>query len=83
MPAELPTAPGQSPFSHERDNVAVRDEWRLVHLRVLGQKLLAPSLVANEKFPVDEIMATHFVTAQEPVQFGGRRGSIREEPHPD
>src|SRR5918995_2532925 len=61
----------------------MRDNRRLVHLSVIGQQLLAATFITDEEFAVHEIMATHFVTAQERVELGGVRRSIRKEADPN
>ena len=73
----------QATLPHERYDVGMWDDRRLVHLRIIGQQLLAATLITDEEFAVHEIMATHFVTAQEAVELDGVRWSIRKETDPD
>ena len=57
----------KSTVSHEFDDITVRHGGRLMHLLVVLQQLLPPALVPDEEFSVYELMAAHFVAAQESV----------------
>ena len=77
------TAPVLPPITHELYDISVRHDGGLVHSLVVGQQLLATALVADKELAEDEIVAAHFVTTQEPVQFTGVWRSIGQEPNPD
>lgn len=77
------TAPMQPPVTHERYNISMRHNRCLVHSLVVGKQLCATALVADEELAEDEVVATHLVAAQEPVQFSRIRRAIGEEPDPD
>ena len=77
------TAPVQAPITHELDDIGVRHDGCLVHSLVVGQQLLAAALVTDKELAEDEVVAAHFVTTQEPVQFTGVWRSIGQEPNPD
>ena len=77
------TAPVQSPIAHKLYDISVRHDGCLVHSLVVGQQLFATTLVADEELAEDEVVAAHFVTTQEPVQFGRIRRSIGQEANPD
>ena len=77
------TAPVQAPIAHEFYDICMRHDRCLVHSLVVGQQLCATALVADEEFAEDEVVAAHFVTTQEPVQFTGVWRSIGQEPDPD
>lgn len=63
------TAPVKLSVADERDDFIVTHDRRLIHALVVPQQLFAPSLIANEEFAVDEVVAAHFVATQEVVQF--------------
>src|SRR5687767_345766 len=73
----------QSSRAHERNDFDGRHHWCLMHLLVVSQQWPAAALVADEKFAVDEVVTTHFVTSQEGIQFGGVRRAVGEESDPD
>lgn len=73
----------QPPLTHELDDISMRHDGYLVHSLVVGQQLFATALVADEELAEDEVVATYFVAAQEPVQFSRIRRAIGEEPNPD
>jgi len=73
----------QSPIAHKVYDIAVRHDRCLVHSLVVGQQLFATTRVADEELAEDEVVAAHFVTTQEPVQFTGVWRSIGQEPNPD
>lgn len=77
------TAPVQPPITHELYDISVRYDGCLMHSLVVGQQLFATALVADKELAEDEVVAAHFVTTQEPVQFTGVRRSIGQEPNPD
>lgn len=77
------TASVQPPITHELYDINVRHDGGLVHSLVVGQELFATTLIADEKLAEDEVVAAHFVTTQEPVQFTGVWRSIGQEPNPD
>jgi len=76
------TAPVQAPITHELDDIGVRHDGCLMHSLVVGQQLLAAALVTDKELAEDEVVAAHFVTTQEPVQFTGVWRSIGQEPNP-
>src|SRR5688572_18211304 len=73
----------QSTASYELHHIDMRHSGRLVHLLVICEQLFSPALVPDKKLSVDELVAADLVTAQESVQLGRVRSSIREEPNPD
>jgi hypothetical protein len=75
--------PMKLPIAHESHDFAVRDDRCLIHLLVIRQKPLPPTLVTNQEFAVHELVAADFVATQERIQFGGIRRAIREESNPD
>jgi hypothetical protein len=77
------TAPVQPSITHELYDISVRHDGRLVHSLVVGQELFATAFVADEELAEDEVVAAHFVTTQEPVQYTGVWRSIGQEPNPD
>ena len=77
------TPPVQPPITHELYDIIVRHDGRLVHSLVIGQQLFATALVADKQLAEDEVVAAHFITTQEPVQFTGVWRSIGQEPNPD
>src|SRR5262249_11102143 len=52
---------------HECDDLTVRHERRLMHLRVVSEQLPAPP-VANQQLAIHEVVATDFVAAQERIE---------------
>ena len=77
------TAPVQAPITRELYDISVRHDGCLVHSLVVGQQLFATALVTDKELAEDEVVAAHFVTTQEPVQFAGVWRSIGQEPNPD
>ena len=77
------TAPVQPPITHEFYDISVRHDGCLVHSLVVGQELFATALVADDELAEDEVVATHFVTTQEPVQFTGVWRSIGQGTDPE
>ena len=73
----------QSTAPYELHNINMRHGGRLVHLLIIREQLFSPALVPDEELSVDELMAAHFIAAQESVQLGRVRSSIRKEPNPD
>ena len=70
------TAPVQSSIAHKLYDISMRYHGGLVHSLVVGQQLCATALVADKELAEDEVVAAHFVTTQEPVQFTGVWRSI-------
>ena len=64
-------APVQLPIANEGDDLAVRDEARLMHLFIGSQEFPAASTVTDEKFSIDQFMSRDFIETQESVQFAG------------
>src|SRR5256885_13746643 len=58
-------------------------DWRLVHAFVVSQQRLASALVANEELTVDEVVTTHFIASQEPLEGDSIWCSVRQESDPD
>jgi hypothetical protein len=77
------TAPVQPPITHELYDISVRHEGSLVDSLIVGQQLFATAFVADKELAEDEVVAAHFVTTQEPVQFTGVWRSIGQEPNPN
>src|SRR5256885_2121958 len=55
-------------LAHKRDHIAVRHNRRPMYLLVVRQQLLAPALIADEEFAVDEAVATHYVACHDRIQ---------------
>src|SRR6266542_5942695 len=77
------TAAVQASFANEPYDVAVIYNRSLVHLRVVGQELRSPALVADEKLPVHEVVAAHLLAVQQPIKFRRVRCSVRKKADPD
>ena len=76
------TTPVQSSIAHKLYDISMRHHGRLVHSRVVGKQLSATTLIADEQFAEDEVVAAHLVTTQKPVQFSRVRRSIGKETNP-
>jgi hypothetical protein len=57
----------QAAIADEGDDLTVRNHGRLMHSLVGGQELPATSPVANQKFPIDQLVPRHFIEAEESV----------------
>lgn len=77
------TEPVQPAVPDELDDLAVRHDWRLMHLLVVRQQLLPSSLVPDQEFAVNELMAADLVAAQEPIQLIGEWLAVGKEANPD
>ena len=75
-------SPVQAAIADERNDLGVRDQCRVAHLLVQGQKLLAAPSIANKQLPVDKLVANDLIATEERVQLGRIRRSIREESNP-
>jgi hypothetical protein len=72
----------QAPIANEGNDVAVRNDTRLMHLFIGGQERPAPSTIADEKFSIDQVMADHCIEAQESIQFDRVGRPVGKEPNP-
>ena len=59
----------QVPIAHERDDLAVRNDARLMYLLIGGQELPSASTIADEKFSIDQFMSPDLIETQESIQF--------------
>ena len=56
----------------ELDDLAVRDDGRLVHERVVRKELLAAALVANQELTVHKVMAADLAVAEQLIKLAER-----------
>ena len=59
------------------------DHRRLMHLLVVCEQLPATALVTDEQLAENKVVATDFIAAEEPIELGGIRFTVREEANPD
>ena len=60
----------QAPLANENDDLVVRDHAGLPHAFVVREELVPASAVANQEFPINELMSGHFFVAEQPLEFG-------------
>jgi hypothetical protein len=79
-----PADPSTMQFAipNERDDLIVRDDFRLMYPLVGSQQLPAPSSIAYQQFSIDQFVSCHLIKAEESVQLDGVRSPIAEKANP-
>ena len=80
-PSDAPAV--ESAVAHERDDLAVRNGWRLMYQGVVGEQWTTATLVTNEQFAEDEVVPADLALTQQVCQTCGVRRLVGQEPDPD
>jgi len=77
------SAPMQTSFAHERNDVTVRNEFNVVHALVGSQEFDAASPVADEELAIDQLVPSHFIQSQQPIHLRGVGCPVCQESNPN
>lgn len=68
---------------NEGHNLRMRNHRGLKHLFVIGQELLAPAAIANQEFPVDQVVSSYIFDLEQLAQSLRERRAASQSSNPD